>query len=98
MNGGNGNGAIDPRDSVYDHLRLWIDTNHNGLSEPEELHTLRETGIFRIDLNYHQSKYVDANGNEFRYKSQIRDEAGRAHDVCYDVFLKVQTDQFSGGR
>src|SRR5579883_3659702 len=29
-NGGNGNGVIDPGDSVYDKLRVWIDANHKG--------------------------------------------------------------------
>jgi hypothetical protein len=86
-NGGNGNGVIDQDDAVYDHLRLWIDANHNGVSEPEELHTLRDMGIFRIDLRYSMSAYIDANGNRFRYKGRLWDEAGAAHEVCYDVFL-----------
>jgi hypothetical protein len=98
MNGGNGDGAIDPQDSVYDHLWLWIDANHNGVSEPEELHNLRETGIFRIDLRYQLSSYTDAYGNRFRYKSRLWDEAGRAHHVCYDVFLTVEAHQSSGNR
>ena len=96
MNGGNNNGVIDPDDSVYDHLRLWIDANHNGVSEPEELHALRDVGIFRIDLEYHSSSYVDQNGNSFRYKSRIWDETGRAHNVCYDVFLHVKAHTASG--
>jgi hypothetical protein len=96
MNGGNGNGVIDPGDSVYDHLRLWIDANHNGVSEPEELHTFREMGIFRLDLQYSASPYVDANGNRFRYQSRIWDEAGHAHNVCYDVFLVIQAHSPSG--
>lgn len=88
-NGGNGNGYIDPGDAIYKHLRIWIDDNHNGISEPGELHTLPEAGVFRIDLNYFLSPYVDENGNIFRYKSRIWDQAGKEHQVCYDVFVKI---------
>jgi hypothetical protein len=61
--GGNGNGRIDPGDAVFDRLRLWIDSDHDGVSEPGELHTLREVGISWIDLKYYRSVYVDPNGN-----------------------------------
>jgi hypothetical protein len=88
-NGGNGNGVIDPGDSVYSRLRVWIDANHNGISEPEELHSLAELGIFRIDLKYAESRNVDAKGNQFRYRAKIWDEAGRDHNACYDVFIEV---------
>ena len=88
-NGGNGNGVIDPGDSVYDKLRVWIDANHNGFSEPNELHTLRELDIRRIGLTYTLSQYVDANGNQFRYRAHIWDKAGAAHNACYDVILQV---------
>ena len=90
QNGGNGNGLIDPRDTVYDRLRVWIDANHNGVSEPGELHRLRELGVFSIDLRYRMSKYVDPNGNQFRYQARIRDQAGRRHDACYDVILEFE--------
>ena len=88
-NGGNGNGYVDPEDEIYKHLRVWIDENHNGISEPNELHTLPEAGVFRIDLHYSLSRYVDENGNVFRYKSKIWDRAGEEHEVCYDVFVKI---------
>ena len=87
-NGGNGNGVIDPEDSVYDQLRLWIDSNHDGISQPDELYRLRDLGVFRIDLKYSLFQYVDPNGNAFRYKGSVLDRAGARHEICYDVFLE----------
>jgi hypothetical protein len=87
--GGNGNGVIDPGDAVYDHLLLWIDANHNGISEPNELYHLRDVGIFRIDLSYQLVPYVNQYGDQFRYKAKIWDESGQEHGMCYDVFLQV---------
>lgn len=88
-NGGNGNGFIDPGDTVYERLRVWIDTNHNGISEPRELHTLKALGIVRIDLKYMESRYVDAFGNQFRYRSKYWDIDLHGRDFFYDVVLQA---------
>lgn len=86
-NGGNGNGVIDPGDAVYSHLLVWIDANHDGISQPGELKTLQEVGIFRIDLKYTLLPFVDRYGNRFRYRGTDWDDAGNSHQACYDVFL-----------
>lgn len=87
-NGGNNDGQIDSRDDVFSRLKLWRDSNHDGLSEPSELKRLINTPIRVLELNYHESQRHDEHGNWFRYRAKVRDERG-AHvgRWAWDVFL-----------
>jgi hypothetical protein len=81
----NNDGVIDSRDSIYNLLRLWIDDNHDGVTQSDELHTLTEFGVQAIYLNYKETKYVDQYGNVFRYRGKVIRNGDKS--FAYDVIL-----------
>jgi hypothetical protein len=86
--GGNGDGLIDGSDAVYAGLRLWRDDDHDGVSEPGELHTLPSLGVAALHLRHHESKRADAHGNRFAYRAKVEDAKGsKVNRWAWDVFL-----------
>jgi len=87
-NGGNSDGVINHLDAVFSRLRLWRDENHNGIAEVMELHTLVELQLATLELNYKESKQMDAYGNKFRYRAKVRNIQGQqVGRWAWDVFL-----------
>lgn len=88
--GGNGDGQITRADTVFAKLRLWLDRNHNGVSEPEELYRLPALDVVAISLDYKEAKRADEFGNRFRFRSKVRDSRNvKVGRWAWDVFLNV---------
>lgn len=84
--GGDFNGAIDYRDSAYESLYLWVDGNHNGVSESGELLKFGEY-IEAIEWKYFESRHRDRYGNLYRFRGKVHLKQNDADRWAYDVFL-----------
>jgi len=87
-NGGNGDGVLNNHDTVFERLRLWQDSNHNGIVDSGELHTLASRNINELEFDFKESKRTDQFGNEFRYRAKVKDtQEGKVARWAWDVFL-----------
>jgi len=78
-------GAVEHGHKLYDQLLLWVDENHNGISEESELRPLKEV-FTAIGLGFVKLHRFDRHGNLFRYVgwAELRTDGpkqGRARDV-----------------
>lgn len=90
--GGNNDGIIDRQDRIWSELRVWVDSNHDGISQPGELSTLDELGIDSFSLKYRKTQFIDDNGNAFNLKgSMVRNTPdGPKQEAIYDVILQIR--------
>lgn len=84
----NGDGVITSSDGVYPHLRLWLDANRDGVSQPDELQPLAARGVTSISTDYKTQRRKDEFGNEFRYKGRVV-MSGKTRNA-YDVILVTE--------
>lgn len=97
--GGNEDGKINDLDPIYDFLRLWRDTNHNGISESSELFTLQSLNVVAISLSYSEWRHSDPNGNYFKYigAAIVNNNGTPVTKVAADVYLITNGGPPSGG-
>lgn len=92
----NRDGVIDVSDGIWGKLlRIWIDSNHDGVSSPgelvalDQLHTRGLVDVVSISLDYKEQRRQDQYGNEFRYRAPVQ-MADNSVRQAYDVILQKQ--------
>lgn len=90
----NKDGKIDSKDKLFKKLVLWQDVNGNGISEKEEVFSLRQKGIYAIDLAYSSGNIRPLGKNaEEREKSKFhyidKDGAKKSGEII-DIWLAAE--------
>lgn len=65
---------LSEKDKLWKDLRVWIDENRDGVSQPSELHKLSEFGIKSISLIPAMTGKYDEWGNWYRYAAPVNIE------------------------
>jgi hypothetical protein len=84
--GGNGDGLVSDADAIFVQLRLWVDVDHDGVSQIDELSTAMQHDITAFDLSFVTSNRRDRHGNLLHFKSKAYLTHGGVLQTT-DVFL-----------
>lgn len=85
MHDKNADGRIDAKDAVFSSLRIWVDGNHDGTTQSEEMQSLAQHGIksFSLKANYVNRTVV---GGKISLTLQVKTSKGTR--TAYDVWFK----------
>ena len=73
---------------MFVNLRLWQDTNHDGIADATELRTLPSLNVAALELAYKTSKKTDSQGNQFGYRAKVKNSQGKQLGRwAWDVYL-----------
>jgi DNA polymerase III psi subunit len=82
----NHDGVINMSDADFKDLQIWIDSNHDGISQASELHSLQSLGVSQLHLNAAQTT-VNNNGNWVFLDSTYTATDGTTHQMA-DVWFE----------
>ena len=88
----NGDGTVDARDPAFRELRVWRDENHDGVSQPGELHTLEELSIRALSLGatrHDGAASWDVNGNQIPLVSSFV-RADGTKGLLVDAYMRFK--------
>lgn len=85
--GGNDDGIISHEDLIWRSLRLWVDEDHDGVSQRREVRNLDAEGVVSISLDYVEARDYDPAENLHLYQGTFVKRVTRRFGPPY---LRVQ--------
>lgn len=83
--GGNGDGQITSKDAVWPHLKLWVDRDHDGVSQPQEISVPGSHRIIALNLTHVEAELYDENDNELYLLSSYATRNPRGDTVLHTM-------------
>jgi hypothetical protein len=90
----NGDGVVDAKDSAFSNLRVWVDGNADGVSQADELKSLQDLGITKLNLDAKQNVSQN-NGNWVGITSTYETADGASHAAADVWFAQGSTSSVS---
>ncbi len=84
----NQDGILDSNDALWQQLRIWQDSNSNGVVDNDELLSMDDAGVLSLSTEYSNSTYIDEHGNAHKQQGSITYTDGRA-GISADVWFNT---------
>ncbi len=84
----NGDGKVDAKDPVFSSLKIWVDANGDGQTQPGELKNLGAHGIQAFSLNVNRMDQLVKGG---KITLTLGVETSKGSRTAYDVWFDNQT-------
>lgn len=85
-------GKITYEDTVFSSLRIWCDTDHDGVSDAGELQTLAYYGITELGTTYTENQHSDQWDNVARLEASVVAPGTHVFNKSIDCYLMNGTD------
>jgi hypothetical protein len=84
----NHDGELSAADAKFSELKLWVDANHDGVTNAGELRSLADMGVLEINLDFTKTTTTN-NGNLLGMVSNWTGTDGSSHQVADVWFAKA---------
>jgi Ca2+-binding RTX toxin-like protein len=93
----NADGRISSVDSQFGRLKVWVDANHNGVSDAGEMRGLAQAGISSISLSTRTPTDSEVRGNQITAEADVQFSDGSKRIIADVVLQRNPTDtKFAG--